>query len=260
MSDKKPFYSKCINCGRYIESEIKDKSLFCNNKCYENYSCCNICNQYYKTEDTHDESLKCKVVFDINQNKKPYIKQTLLKLCILGNPLFSIEMISEKLSNRLKLPLFISEKFRIRNQFTLLEIKNHINQRIEKENLQNFFIFLCNTYNIEFISELFTEFSFDKIISIDSEKSANNSPEIQICENCGNMNSFFETGNEHERECLICGSASYKKPEEDVTIANRFKNYQECKSFISSASAYKYINFKNVSETVTEIVRYLAYT
>ena len=109
MNDKKPVYGKCVNCGKYIESEIKDKSLFCNNKCYEQYSCCNICNHYYNTEKTHDESLKCKIIFDINQDKKPYIKHTLLKLFILGNPLFGIEMMAQKLSNRLKLPFFLAK-------------------------------------------------------------------------------------------------------------------------------------------------------
>jgi predicted transglutaminase-like protease len=60
MSDKKTVYNKCINCGKYIEieTEIKDKSLFCGNECYEKYSCCNICSQYYNIEKTHEAGQK----------------------------------------------------------------------------------------------------------------------------------------------------------------------------------------------------------
>ena len=260
MSDKKPVYNKCVNCGRYIETDVKNKSLFCSNECYENYSCCSICNQYYNAEKAHDESLKCKIIFDINQKKKPYIKHTLFKLLIFGSPLVGIEMVSGNLSNVLKLPLFISEKFRIENQFTLSQIKNHIKHKIEAENLQNYFIFLCNSYNIEFISELFSELSFDIVIAIDSGKIANNNLKIQICSNCGNINCFFKPDADSS-ECIICGNNYYRDSEEDIATINKIKNYQECKSFVSSmATVYKYINFTTVPETVNEIVKYLVYS
>jgi len=261
MNDKRPIYNKCVNCGKYIETEAKDKSLFCCSECYEQYSICNICNQYFNTKTTHDESLKCKIIFDINQKKKPYIKHTLFKLFILGNPLLSIEMISEHLSYVLKLPLFISEKFRIEDQFTALQIKNYIKQKIEPENLQNYYIFLCNSYNTEFISELFKELSFDQIITIDSEKNANKNIKIQICNNCGNINCFSQPDSEDKSNCIICDNSHYRISEEDITTISKVKNFQECKSLISSITATcKYMNFTTIPETVNEIVKYLVYT
>ena len=264
MSDKKPFYNKCVNCGKFIVTENKEKSLFCSNQCYEKYSSCNVCNQYYNIEKTHAESLKCRIIFDINQKKKPYIKKTLFNLFIFGNPLFNIEIVSEHLSQVLKLPLFISEKFKIKRQFELSQIKNNIKQIIEEKKLPNYYIFLCNTYNSEFISELFSDidFSFDQIIAIDNEKKANDSLELQICNNCENINSFFQPDPEEESECLICGNNYFRVAEEsDITIINKLKNYQECKNFVSTvSSAYKSINFTTESETVNEIVKYLVDT
>jgi len=260
MSEKKTVYNKCVNCGRYIETEFMDKSLFCCKECYENYSWCNICNQYYNTEKTHDESLKCKIIFDINQKKKPYIKQTILKLFVLGNPLLGMELISGNLSLVLKLPLFMSEKFRIENQFTPLQIKNNIQQKIEAENHPNYYIFLCNSYNTDFISELFAELSFDKIIIIDKDEISHNS-KIHVCSNCGNINSFSLPDSEDKTECIICGSNNYRTSEEDIATINKLKNYQECKDFIPSiATTSKNINFTTIPETVNEIVRYLVYT
>jgi hypothetical protein len=262
MSDKRPVYNKCINCSKYIETEIKDKSLFCSNECYEQFSCCNIFSKYYNTEETHAESLKCKIFFGINHKKKPYIKQTMLKLLISGNPLINIEMVSDHLSRILKLPVFISEKFRIENKFNLAEIKNCIKQKIEAENLKNYFIFICNSYDTDFISELLkdSELSFDKIITIDSEKPDDNDLNIKICSKCGNINTFFQADNEDESKCIICNSGNYKASEEYI-ISNKLKEYLECKNLLASIpTAYKYIKFSTTSETVHEIVEYLVYT
>ncbi len=263
-SDKKPSYNKCINCGKYIETEIKDKSLYCCSTCYEKYSCCNICNQYYDAEKTHTDSLKCLIHFDLNKDKKPFIRQTKLKLFISGNPIINIELLSSRLSNILKLPLFISEQFRIENKFSIPQIKKIINQKIETQNLSDYFIFLGNSYNIDFLSELFKEIIFDKIITIDNSNSPAhyNNSKFQICANCGNINSFFQPDYEEKSRCIVCGNDSYRTYEEDNSISQQVKNYQECKDFISSIAADKYINFNftTMQETVNEIVKYFIYT
>jgi len=262
MSDKKSDYNRCINCGKYIETEVRDKSLFCCPECLEQYSCCNICSQYYNTEKTHADSLKCKLVFSLNHKKKPYIKHSMFRIFILGNPLFNTEMMSDILSHVFKLPLFISEKFRIENQLNISYIKKHIKQRIEAEKLQNCFIFLCDSYDVDFIPELLNELSFDKIIIIDTnEEKENSSLNLKICNNCGNINSFSEPM-EHGEEsvCTICGNINYNTSENNTIIANKLKNYQICKDFIDSTTAYKHINFTTITETAREIVRYFAYT
>ncbi|MCL2293268.1 MAG: hypothetical protein FWC36_00140 [Spirochaetes bacterium] len=263
MSDKRAAYNKCVNCGKYIETEIQDKSLFCSTECYEKYSSCNICSQYFIIENTHAKSLKCKIFFDTNQKKRPFIKQTMLTLFMFGNPLLNIELLSRNLSRVLKLPLFISEKFRIEDQFDVLQIKNQIKQKIEIENLQNYFIFLCNSHDTDFISKLFDEFAFDKIIAIESEssneKSADSDLKLEICNNCENINSFFLPDDADENKCMICGSNSFRTSEKDIIIANKLKKYEESKSFIySSTSAEKHINF--TTEKVGEIVKHFVYT
>ena len=263
--DKNPVYNKCVNCGRYIETELKNKSLFCCHDCYEKYISCNICNQYFNIDKTHAESLKCKIIFNTNQNKKPYIKHTLLKLFIFGNPLINLEMLTNRLSLIFKLPFFISEQFRIENKFTILQIKTHIKQKIKAENLRDYFIFLCNSYNTDFISEILKDLSFDQIITIDSEKydinNDDNDIKLQICNNCGNINSFFMADSDDNNRCIICNSNQYRISEENITITNMLNKYQECKDFISLVDTNKkHINFTTLFDTANEIVRYFVYT
>jgi len=184
----------------------------------------------------------------------------MLKIFIFGNPLLNMMMISDRLSSVLKLPLFVSEKFRIGSQLNISQIKNYIEQRIKAEKLQDYFLFLCNSYDTDFISELLNEISFDKIITIDSENINNNTSALYACNSCGNINSFFQTDDENESTCAICGNSYYKTTEEDILVTNKLKSYQECKSFISSTTTYKHIDFTTAPETAREIIKHLVFT
>ncbi len=265
----KASYSRCINCGKYIETYIKGKSLYCSSPCTEYFGKCDICGKYYSNTVMHYDSVKCMVKFDINKKGNPFIRQTLLKIFLTGSPLLNTELLTERLSLVLKLPVFMSEQFRIDDLLSSSEIQTRVNQKIKAENISEHFIFLGNTHNIDFLEDLFKSFAFDKFVIFRKSEQPDitsnqytESTKNQICTQCGNVNCFSQSDYEGKTECLVCGNEYFRTTEGESAIHQKIKNYRDCEDYISSSFPEKciFVNFTTIHDTVNEIVKYLIYT
>lgn len=275
-------YSRCVNCGKYIQTSLKEKTLYCCNECVLMYAECGVCGRYYLKESNHFDSLKCLVKFDVNKKGMPYIRQTMLKLLVTGNPLSEIELLAERLSVVLKLPLFVSEQFRIEESLEPDKIREHIEAKLKSENLPDFYIFLLNTYNPDFIGELSSKLTFDRFVIVDKDNECcfcrHNSSGINsnlthaaaavplvknmICTNCGNINCFSKPDFEGNIGCLVCGNKYFTTSEYEATAGQKIKNYQDCVKYIDNNFSGKCLFFETgeTRETVNRITQFLIYT
>jgi hypothetical protein len=257
-------FANCVNCGKYIETELKGKTLYCCPECTEKSGKCGICGRYFNIDNLHIDSLKCRIIFNINKKGFPFIQKTNLKLFIIGNPFIRAELISQRLSLVLKLPVFMSEQLRIENALSPERLKEKIDEKIKAENLTDHFIFLSNSNNADFIEELMGIFQFDKCIIINNtdHESEQNHLKFQICTKCGNINSFSEPDYEGKSECLICRNEFFRTTEGETSIQQKLKNFRVCESYLYSAFPDKCVsfNFEDIPDTVNSIVKYLIYT
>jgi len=257
-------YSNCVNCGKYIETDLKGKTLYCCPDCTEKTGKCGICGKFYNLEEMHIGSMKCKIIFDLNKKGFPFIRQTKLNLFIIGNPFIKTELISQRLSLVLKLPVFMSEQLRIENALSPEYLKERIDAKIKAENLSNYFVFLSNSNNIDFIEEMKGKFQFDRYIIISNPESVSEPDHLkfQICTECGNINSFSEPDYEGKSECLICGNEFFRTTEGETSIQQKLKNFRDCENYLISSFPEKCVkfDFSDITGTVNSIVKYFIYT
>ena len=263
MTDIAISFKNCRNCGKYLQEQLKKNRNLCSEECSLSYSTCKTCGTYFlrKNPENHYCSVRCRMLFNLNKSGYPYIKTTPYKLVITGNPVINIELIATRLALVLKLPLLMTEQIKISNKLTAENVIDKISGLKETENNGEFFLLLCNSYEIDFIREFNSKFDIDMIIDIKRKKNSQETEPNLRCDKCSNINTFSDPDAEKKRKCLICGNNVYKKVENITAVKTKERNYYEITEYLEASFPDKYFRFtgETIRKTVNVITASLVY-
>ena len=256
-------YTRCVNCGRFLQTEPSEKSIYCSVNCMEKFRICPICGNYYLSESDHNsDSLKCSFLFSLNKKRKPFIKETFFNTLITGDPHINNELVSEKLSNVLKLPLIISEKLRLEKNLSADTVNEKINIYSNQEKKSGFFIFLLDSYDPDLLKDLISKIIFTRIIIIESKAEESADSLQQLCTECGNINSFSEPDSDGKTTCIICGNRFFRHDKNSSSMLHRNKSFRECRELLLASLPERCVSmiYSNPKNTVNEIVNIFVYS
>ena len=264
MTDIAINFKNCSNCGKFMKTQLKNVKNICSKECSRTYSKCSTCGDYFLTDspDTKFCSIKCKMIFSLNKKGYPYIKTTPYKIMITGDPVIINEIIAHKLSKVLKLPLLMTEKIKRETSLTANNVFYEIEKLKDTENNGDFFILLCNSYDIEFITEFTSRYKIDMIINIKNRREDFREDENIRCDECSCINSFSEPDFEGKTHCLVCGCPDYKKIDTPAAINTKERNYMEIEEYFRSSFSdiYKEFPVENITETINKITSFFVYS
>ncbi len=264
MTDIAINYKNCVNCGKFIKTQLKNRRNICSRDCSLKYHICSTCGNYFLTDSSDAKycSLKCKMIFNINKKGYPYIKTTPYKIIMTGDPIINNEIIALRLSKVLKLPLLMTEKIKRQMQLTSNNVFYEIEKLKDTENNGDFFILLCNSYEYEFVADFTSRHDFNMIIDIKNRRESFRKDDVYRCDECSCINSFSEPDFEGRKHCLICGCEDYKHIDTPAAVNTKERNYREINSFLKNSYPDKYREFhvESVSNTVNKITSFFVYS
>ena len=152
----------------------------------------------------------------------------------------------------------MTEKIKRETDLTANNVFYEIEKLKDTENNGDFFILLCNSYDLEFLSDFTSRYDIDMFINIKNRRENFRSDEIIRCAECSCINSFSEPDYEGSTQCMICGSPEYKKIDTPAAVNTKERNYKEIIDFFRNSFADKYIDFpvENITNTINKITSF----